>query len=85
MKSERTDKNREVNLLRIKFDKEGSLEPNREKLENLLSRTTKALMKCLWSMRKLPELLVCRNWYLLLSRSEMSVHGNCYELPGSGK
>lgn len=41
-KRERAHKNKDVTILGTEFDEKGSLEPNREKLPNLLSETTKA-------------------------------------------
>lgn len=65
---------------RLEFNKEGSLEQNREKLVKLLSETAKALKNFLWNVIKIEKLMGCWNWFMLLVEQTMSVLEKSYKL-----
>lgn len=80
-----TYENKEVTILGIYFDKNGSHEADREKLVNVFNETVRMLKSRLRNIGKIQELSGCGNWLLLLSRLAMPVLQIFYELAGSRK
>lgn len=69
LKWKRPHKNKELTIFRIEVDKKELLGANHEKLQNILSETTKALERYLWHVGKVQEILGCWNWFFAFSKA----------------
>ncbi|MEM7281757.1 MAG: hypothetical protein AAF438_09040 [Pseudomonadota bacterium] len=72
-----------VTVLGIEISPSGSIEPAREKLQEIIAATRSFVQAPVWNVARLQYLLGCWNWFMLLARPAMAVLRVCYELAAS--